>query len=230
MTSGTDTPLLEAAGIEKTFGTAGRATVRAVAGADLLLNSGDFVLVIGPSGSGKTTLLSIVGCLLRPNSGTLTLSGSDVLALSQSELTRFRRQQIGYVFQEFRLLDSLSVIENVELPLNLAGVTRPRSRMRARSVLGELGLLHLQDDLPAGLSGGEKQRVAVARALVNDPPLLLADEPTGSLDSRSGEAIIGLLHRSATGRGQAVLVVSHDRRIERFAKRVLKMEDGRLCA
>lgn len=201
-------------------------SVQAVKGVDLKVAAGEIVLINGPNGSGKTTLLSMLGCLLKPNAGTIRICGRDVTVLDQRELSDFRLRNIGFVFQNFRLLDSLSVMENVELPLNLAGIRRPESRERARAALEELKISHRARFYPNVLSGGERQRAAIARALVNDPGIILADEPTGSLDSMAGRAAVQCLSEAARKSRAAVVIVGHDERIRSFADRVITMEDG----
>jgi putative ABC transport system ATP-binding protein len=220
---------VEALNVSKTFDHAGGA-VHAVSHVSMVVRAGEVVLVTGPSGGGKTTLLSVVGCMLPPSSGSLTVGSTDVANLSPDRLTRFRAVNIGFVFQSFRLIDSLSALENVELPLNLCGVWRPGSMLRAMSLLEAVGMAH-RATFPAGsLSGGEKQRVAVARALANNPGLVLADEPTGNLDWAAGQRVIELLRETAISRRKAVLIVSHDMRIIPYADRVLSMVDGRIQA
>ena len=218
--------IARAVGLSRVFEGYAEARVRAVQDVTLELLAGEMTLITGPSGSGKTTLLSMLGGLIPPSAGELELAGCPATRLPQARLTELRLRSVGFVFQGFQLIEALSVVENVELPLNLAGVRRPESQRRAVELLEELGLgdrLHFR---PRSLSGGEKQRVAIARALANDPPLLLADEPTGSLDSRAGLQVIALLHAAARKRGKAVLVVSHDPRIRPYADRVFTMEDG----
>jgi putative ABC transport system ATP-binding protein len=202
--------------------------VQAVNGVGLTVAAGEIVLISGPNGSGKTTLLSMIGCLLKPNAGMIRICGRDVTAFDQGELADFRLRHIGFVFQNFRLLDSLSVMENVELPLNLAGIRRPESRERARAALEDLKISHRARFYPNVLSGGERQRAAIARALVNDPGIILADEPTGSLDSVAGRAAVEYLSAAARKRNKAVVIVGHDERIRSFADRVITMEDGRV--
>ena len=221
--------ILRATAVSRLYGE-GASLITAVRSATFEIRSGEMVLIMGPSGGGKTTLLSMVGGLLDSSSGAIEIDGVLLQRRSQSELTEIRRRKIGFIFQSFRLLDALSITENVELPLTLDGVRRPASRDRATAFLDLMGLGHRRNVYPRTLSGGEKQRVAIARAFVNDPPLILADEPTGSLDSRAGQVAIELLHRAARERGKAVLVVSHDPRIRPFADRVLAMEDGVLRA
>ncbi|MBL0170925.1 MAG: ABC transporter ATP-binding protein [Gemmatimonadaceae bacterium] len=212
-------------GVSRHFGKSNDALVRAVDGVSLSIRPGALTLVMGPSGSGKTTLLSLIGGLLAPSAGEVEVDGTRLAALAPAALTAFRLRRVGFVFQRFRLLDALSALENIELPLTLAGVGRPASRERAHALAARVGL-SLRHDARAGtLSGGEQQRVAIARALANDPRILLADEPTGSLDSRAGQRIIELLHASAI-EGTAVLVVSHDARLMPYAHTVVRMEDG----
>ncbi len=217
-----------AANISKAYSQDSAVGVQAVTDVSLEVRRGEILLVSGPNGSGKTTLLSMLGCLVRPTWGRISVIGREVTALGQRDLTEFRLRHIGFIFQTFRLLDSLSVLENIELIVNLAGNRRPRSREHARSLLHELGISHRADFLPNALSGGEKQRAAIARALANDPALLLADEPTGSLDSHAGQATIELLTEAAQRRGKTVIIVSHDVRIQHYAHRVVRMEDGRI--
>lgn len=215
--------------VSRCFGEATGAPVRAVDGVTLELSRAALTLVMGPSGSGKTTLLSLIGGLLAPSEGDVEVDGTRLATLSPAALTAFRLRRVGFVFQRFRLLEALSALENIELPLTLAGVGRPESRERARALAERVGLTVRLDARAGTLSGGEQQRAAIARALANDPPVLLADEPTGSLDSRAGQRIIELLH-DAAARGVAVLVVTHDGRLERHADTVVRMEDGRVAA
>ena len=221
------TPLLEVESLTKVFGS-GRTLVRAVDGVSFETGSGEITLIMGPSGSGKTTLLTMIGALLRSTSGRVLIEGLDVAALPALELPRIRRQHIGFVFQTFNLLESLTARENVEVALNVAGVTGSSAARRARDLLVEAGLEGRLDFHARDLSGGEKQRVSIARALANHPPLLLADEPTANLDSRHGHEVMELLRDLARKQGSAVVVVSHDPRLRDIADRVLWLEDGRL--
>jgi len=214
--------------VSRRFGEDSGALVRAVDDISLEVRRGALTLVIGPSGSGKTTLLSLAGGLLAPSEGSVEIEGTKLGALTPSTLTAFRLRRVGFVFQRFLLLDALSALENIELPMTLAGVRRPESRERARQLAERVGLPSRLTGRARMLSGGEQQRVAIARALANSPPVLLADEPTGSLDSRAGERIIELLHATATS-GTAVFVVSHDARLVPFADKVIRIEDGRLA-
>ncbi len=196
---------------------------RAVDDVSLDVARGEVVLIIGPNGSGKTTLLSILGGLVRPTRGSVVVEGQALDAMTERSLEEFRLRRVGFVFQTFRLLDALSVRENVQLVLDLA-----HSRRSADELLDRVGALHLAKRNTRALSGGEKQRVAIARAIANDPAILLADEPTGSLDSASGEAAISLLCDSARKDERAVVIVSHDTRIAHHADRVVRLSDGRV--
>ena len=213
--------------VSKIYGT-GETAVRAVDRVSLSVQTGELVLLLGPSGAGKTTLLSLIGGLLHPTSGTIQVAGAELHTLSPSALSRFRLQQIGFVFQFFQLLSALSASENVEVVLRLGGFAPKAARQRAEELLVRLGLGARLTHLPAELSGGEKQRVALARALALHPPVLIADEPTGSLDSRSGEEVIRLLRQLVDEEHHTVLIASHDQRIIPVASRVLRCEDGRL--
>lgn len=217
--------VLRAVALSRTFGEP-PADVVAVSDASFDVRAGEMVLIMGPSGSGKTTLLSMVGGLIGATSGEVELAGVTLSTQTQQQLTALRLRHVGFIFQSFRLIDALSVAENVELPLSLAGMRRPASRRRAMELLDELGMSQRAAALPRTLSGGEKQRAAIARAFANDPPLVLADEPTGSLDSHAGHTAIELLHRAARHHDKAVVVVSHDPRIIPFADRTLAIEDG----
>jgi putative ABC transport system ATP-binding protein len=221
--------LLEVRGLAKTFGS-GATAVRAVDGVDLTVRRGEVLLVMGPSGSGKTTLLSLIGGLLRPTAGTVRIDGAEVSALSEAELPAVRRRYVGFVFQSFNLLEALSAIENVELPMNLAGIKGREAREKAERLLTDLGMAKRLTFKPDALSGGEKQRVSIARALANDPALILADEPTANLDARQGQTVVHLLRDVAKQRDRAVIIVSHDDRIREVADRIVWMEDGRFRA
>ncbi len=221
-------PAVDAMNLTKVFTGVGGTAVRAVSDVSLRLDPGEVLLLIGPSGSGKTTLLSMIGCLLPPSGGSLRIAGTDVLRRDPGHLTRFRLHHFGFVFQGFHLIDALTVRENVELPLRLAGVHRREARERACGLLAQFGLGPHADAFPDVLSGGERQRTALARALAANPPILLADEPTGSLDSQAGARVVDLLAHAAHADGKAVFIVSHDARIERHADTVLRMEDGRV--
>ena len=227
--------ILRVSNVTKVFGR-GDTAVRAVDGVSFSVPVGQLLLIMGPSGSGKTTLLTIIGGLLRPTSGSVLVDGVDVTKLNAGQLVPLRRRSVGFVFQSFNLWESLTARENVELPLNMAGVKGRAARDRATRLLEERGLKHRLGFRSRDLSGGEKQRVSIARALANEPLLLLADEPTANLDSAHGREIMGLLRDIARGGdssagpggGRAVIVVSHDQRIREVADRVLWLEDGRI--
>jgi putative ABC transport system ATP-binding protein len=220
-------PLLQTHDLTKQFGY-GETLVSAVDHVSLRVDEGEMVLIMGPSGSGKTTLLTLIGGLLRPTAGTVTIAGEETTALSQRDLARVRRHLVGFIFQSFNLWESLSAQENIELALNIGGVTGAAARDRARRLLEERGLSHRAHFRSRDLSGGEKQRLSIARALANEPRLLLADEPTANLDSRHGREVMRLLSDIAHSDGKAVIVVGHDQRIREVADRVLWLEDGRL--
>lgn len=220
-------PILTARGVTKRFGD-GDAAVAAVRGVGLAIEAGEIVLVMGPSGSGKTTLLSMLGALLKPTAGSVTLNGTVLSDLSERQLPAIRLREFGFVFQDFNLLSALTVLENVALVAELAGKSRKEARERATRVLSDLGLAERLAFLPEKLSGGEKQRVAIARALINEPSVVLADEPTANLDSRIGREIMRLLRAIAKEQGRSVVIVSHDQRIRDIADRVVWLEDGQL--
>jgi len=219
-------PVIDLAGVHKVYD-AGDVEVHALKGVDLAIRGGEFIAIMGPSGSGKTTLMEIVGCLSHPTSGRYLLNGRDVEQIDPDGLARLRGEEIGFVFQSFNLLPRLSAAANVELPLAYRGVPRRERRERALASLERVGLAHRAGHLPNAMSGGERQRVAVARALVNDPTLVLADEPTGNLDSKTGAEIISLLER-IHGEGNTVVVVTHDPEVGRRAERRLGLRDGRI--
>jgi putative ABC transport system ATP-binding protein len=220
------TNILQTRNLTKTYGV-GDTAVAAVRQVDLDIEDGEVVLVMGPSGSGKTTLLLMLGAMLHPTSGTIQVDGVDLAATHERRLPALRARHFGFVFQDFNLLSSLSALENVELACNLARVHGKPAVARARSLLERLGLGHRLDFRPDQLSGGEKQRIAIARALANDPKIILADEPTANLDSGHGHEIAQLLRQLATDDGRGVVIVSHDSRLKEIADRVLWLEDGR---
>jgi putative ABC transport system ATP-binding protein len=201
-------------------------TVPALRGVSLTIEPGDFVAIVGPSGSGKSTLMHLLGGLDRPTTGRLLLGGRDVASLSGSDLARLRNQVIGFVFQSFHLLARTSARDNVGLPLIYRGVRRVERRRLAAEALERVGLAHRMDHRPNQLSGGEQQRVAIARALVTQPSVLLADEPTGNLDSVSGDAVLRLLEELNAERGVALAVVTHDPAVAARARRQVRMRDG----
>jgi putative ABC transport system ATP-binding protein len=219
-------PVLELDHVVKTYGE-GATAVHALRGVDLVVSAGEMVAIMGPSGSGKSTLLSIGGTLETPTSGTVRIAGVDVTTASATERARIRRQSIGFVFQDFNLLAGLTALENVSMPLELDGVRARDARDRARQALRELGLDERADHFPDDLSGGERQRVAIARAVVGPRQLVLADEPTGALDSTNSEVVMRLL-REVAGRGAAVVLVTHEAPLASWADRIVFLRDGRL--
>ncbi len=212
--------------LTKTYEKRGR-TVHALRGVDLQVPKGGFVAITGPSGSGKTTLMNILGCLDRPTAGEYLLEGRAVSDLSGSAAADIRNQKIGFVFQSFNLVPSMSALENVELPLVLRGVSRRLRRERALAALEQVGLAARAHHRPAELSGGQQQRVAIARVLCADPPLILADEPTGNLDAAAGADILAILHDLRQA-GRTIVMITHDPKIAAAAPAALRMEDGRL--
>jgi putative ABC transport system ATP-binding protein len=217
---------MTAVGVRKTFD-ADVAPVRALRGVNLTVEGGEFIALMGPSGCGKSTLLNLIAGLDIADEGTIAVAGETVTGRAEDELARLRRQHIGVVFQFFNLLESMTVLENVALPAIIAGRKRRAAETRARDLLDLLGVGDKANAAPGSLSGGQRQRLAIARALANDPTLLLADEPTGALDSDGGQEIIELLCRLNAG-GQTILLVTHDSHVAEAAARVVRMRDGRI--
>ena len=215
-------------GVRKTF-EAENAPVRALRGVDLVVTSGEFVALMGPSGCGKSTLLNLVAGLDTADEGEISVAGEQVTGRSEDDLARLRRRHIGLVFQFFNLLEGMTVLENVALPAVIAGRRRKMAETRARDLLDLLGIGDKVSAMPGVLSGGQRQRLAIARALANEPTLLLADEPTGALDSAGGQEVIELLSRLHSG-GQTIVLVTHDSDVAAVADTVLKMRDGRIVA
>jgi ABC-type lipoprotein export system ATPase subunit len=220
--------IVEAAGLERLY-TTGETQVAALAGLSLDVRRGEFVAVMGPSGSGKSTLLNILAGLERPTGGRVVVDGVDLGSLDEDGLARYRRANVGIVFQAFNLLPRYRVVDNVAFPLLFAGVSLAERQQRAAAVLDRLGMAQRAGHRPSQLSGGEMQRTAIARALVTDPALLLADEPTGNLDSANGAALLALLDE-VHARGQTIVLVTHDAMIASHAQRIVQMRDGRIVA
>jgi len=219
-------PLIEVRDLTKVYGEGGTA-VHALRGVTLSIRPGEFVAIMGPSGSGKSTFMHLLGCLDRPTSGSYRLAGQEVSRLSRDQLADIRNKRIGFVFQSFNLLARTTALENVELPMLYAGTGREERQRLARALLDQVGLGDRRDHRPAELSGGQQQRVAIARALANGAPLLMADEPTGNLDSVSSREIMTLF-RHLNEQGITVVVVTHDTNIAAWAKRVVTFKDGRV--
>jgi putative ABC transport system ATP-binding protein len=218
------TSIIQTRELKKTYGANGNA-VHALRGIDLDVARGEFVALIGPSGSGKSTLMAILGCLDRPTGGSFTLDGERVDGLSGPELAAIRNEKVGFIFQQYNLLPKTSIVRNIELPMLYAGVPRRERRERALELLERVGIPEKANVLPGALSGGQRQRVAIARALANRPALLLADEPTGALDSKTGQEVLALfqdLHRH----GNTVVLVTHDPSIAALAERRVELRDG----
>jgi putative ABC transport system ATP-binding protein len=218
--------VVEATSLRRWYGE-GEARVEVLKGVDLTVRRGEYVAIMGASGSGKSTLLAILGCLDRPGEGSYRLDSTDVLTLSDDLLSGLRLTKIGFIFQSFQLIPQLTILENVEVPLFYAGLPRADRHARARAALERVGLGHRLTHKPSQLSGGEQQRAAIARALVLDPPLLLADEPTGNLDTANGAIVLELL-RGIHDEGRTILMVTHDPEIARRADRTVHVRDGRV--
>jgi putative ABC transport system ATP-binding protein len=219
--------IIEAVGVTKSF-YIGELHVDAVRGIDLAVRKGELLAIVGPSGSGKSTLLNLLGAIETPTTGQVLLEGVDVATLNDTERTLLRRRRIGFIFQAFNLLPTLSAIENVALPLELDGVSESAARERAFGALELVDLSHRHDHVPSMMSGGEQQRVAVARALVIQPAIVLADEPTGNLDSVNSAQVMGLLRDLVDSRGHTVIIVTHDNDIAAQADRTVHVRDGKL--
>ena len=220
-------PAIEAVDVTRTYELEG-VRVDALRGVTLQIDTGEFVAVIGPSGSGKSTLMHLLGCLDRPSSGVLRVGGRDVSAMSDSELAELRNTTVGFVFQSFQLLARTTAIDNVALPLVYRGVRRGERKQRAEAALREVGLGHRLRHRPTQMSGGEQQRVAIARALVGEPQVLLADEPTGNLDTRTGDEVMTILEQLNAERDVAIVLVTHEADIARRARRQLHVRDGQI--
>lgn len=206
----------------------GENEIKALSGVDLTVNSGEFISMVGPSGSGKSTILNIIGCIDKPTSGNVIIDGENVSSLNDRGLTKIRLHKIGFIFQQFYLIPTLNALENIELPMKEAKIPREKRRKRALSLLAQVGLSQRKKHYPSQLSGGEQQRVAIARSLANSPTMLLADEPTGEIDSETSERIVGLLRKLNTEENLTLIIVTHDLKIASYADRMITLEDGKI--
>ncbi len=219
-------PVIEIKNVEKIY-RMGDVEVPALAGVDITINRGEFVAIMGPSGSGKSTAMNMVGCLDVPTRGRIFLDGHDISQLGESELAQIRGKKIGFIFQTFNLINSVSAIENVELPMIFQGVPKDERTEKAKELLTLVDLGDRMDHKPTEMSGGQQQRVAIARALANDPEVILADEPTGNLDSKTGTEIVELIERLHK-KGKTVVMVTHDETLAKHAERIVRLKDGKV--
>jgi putative ABC transport system ATP-binding protein len=219
-------PVIEIQQMSKSYELGGE-TVKALREVSLQINEGDFLSIIGPSGSGKSTFMNMIGCLDKPDSGEYLLDGKVVSSMKDKELAAIRNNKIGFIFQHFNLLNKLSALENVELPLVYRGIAVKERREKAIESLKRVGLGERIHHLPTQLSGGQQQRVAIARALAGDPPVLLADEPTGALDSKTSKELLNML-KELNGRGQTIVIITHDLEVAKEASRIVRIQDGQL--
>jgi ABC-type lipoprotein export system ATPase subunit len=217
--------ILSGTGLSKKYG-----DLEVVKGVSLMVNAGEFVCLVGKSGCGKTTLLSLLSGLEKPTKGKVNLDGREITSSSEDQLALFRRENVGFIFQSFNLIPTLSAWENVALPLFPIKMTNDERRKRAMELLGKMEMGHRIEHLPSALSGGEKQRVAIARALVNNPKIIFADEPTGNLDSSTGEAIMNILNKLHQEEGVAILMVTHEVELAKAANRLIRMKDGEIMS
>jgi len=210
--------------LSKSYGT-GHTRVDALKDVNISINEGEYIAIIGPSGSGKSTFMNLIGCLDVPSDGRILIDNVDVSTLSETKLSKIRREKIGFIFQKYNLLPTLDALGNVELAMSFAGVNRKTRKERSKKLLNLVNLDHRLDHKPSEMSGGEQQRVAIARALANNPSIILADEPTGNVDTKGGENIMNILE-DINKKGETIIIVTHDPTIARRAKRVLKIKDG----
>lgn len=229
MASSKYTPVFECRNVWKIYKAGTRAEVQALRGVDFVVKQGDFVSIQGASGSGKSTLMNCIGCLDVPTRGRIFLNGRELSKLSEDELAKVRRENIGFVFQFFNLIPSFTAIQNVELPMIFKGVEKEERLKRARKLLKDVGLGERMGNRPGELSGGERQRVAIARALANDPVFILADEPTGNLDSKTGEEIIKIF-KGLQKDGKTIVMITHDENVGKCAQRIIRMKDGKITS
>lgn len=217
-------PVIATERLTKTYGI-GNTRVDALKEVSVSIDKGEYIAIIGPSGSGKSTFMNLLGCLDKPTNGTIRIENTDVSRLSERKLARLRREKIGFIFQKYNLLPTLDAMGNVELAMSFAGIDRRTRKKRSETLLKMVQLDHRMNHKPTEMSGGEQQRVAIARALSNDPSIILADEPTGNVDTKGGENIMNILEK-INGRGETIIIVTHDPSIAKRAKRVLQITDG----
>jgi putative ABC transport system ATP-binding protein len=223
-------PVIKLEGVCKTYNEGEPNEVKVLKKINLLVRKGEMIAVMGPSGSGKTTLLDVMGCLLKPNRGKVYIDGTYTGKMADSELARIRKEKVGFIFQTFNLIPNLTALENVELALRIAGKPKEEAERRAKELLKLMGLGHRIKHRPPQLSGGEQQRVAISRALANEPKIILGDEPTGNLDTKTGESIVKLLKDLNKSEGYTIVLVTHDPGITRYTNRTVKLRDGEIVS
>jgi putative ABC transport system ATP-binding protein len=221
--------LIDIRDVTKTYEMGAETIVHALDGVSLSIEAGDYVAIMGPSGSGKSTLMNLIGCLDTPSTGSYVLKGREISAMNDDELAQIRNKEIGFIFQTFNLLPRADAVQNVELPLVYSGLARKERKARAEKALDAVGLGTRKHHRPNEMSGGQRQRVAIARALVNDPSILLADEPTGNLDSKTGEEILALMDELHRG-GNTIILVTHEDELAQHAARVVRLRDGKIVS
>jgi len=228
LTKEAEPPIIEVENLTKVYNPGMESEVRVLKGINLKVKHGEFISILGPSGSGKTTLLDIIGCLMKPSKGRIIIDGRETGNMNDNELARIRGEKIGFVFQQYNLIQISTALENVEIALRIMGKPKLEAREKAKTLLEMVGLAKRLDHTPSQLSGGEQQRVAIARALANDPKIILGDEPTGNLDTKTGEKILKLLKHLNKEKGYTIILVTHDPRIGKYSDRVIHLIDGEI--